>query len=80
MIQDQIRKLVRKNIPIMAQIESDENLDSLRRNQEQVTEGRIKGDLSFERLFDDNGKVGDRVTGQRGAGKGKPVVVVAKKN
>jgi hypothetical protein len=64
MIQDQIRKLVRKNIPIRAQIESDENLDSLRRNQEQVTEGRIKGDLSFERLFDDNGKVGDRVTGE----------------
>jgi hypothetical protein len=61
MIQDQIRKLVRKNIPIRAQIESDENLDSLRRNQEQVTEGRIKGDLSFERLFDDNGKVGFRV-------------------
>ena len=47
--------------------------------------------MSFERLFDDNGKVGDRVTGDHygtteghlalrgGDGKNKPVVLVAKK-
>jgi len=82
-IQDQISKLQRLNIPIKAQITADENLDMVRKNQEEVTDRRIKHDLSFERLFDDNGKVGDRVTGRgngvvAGTGGRRPAIFVAK--